>query len=286
VTIHLHSHGPSQNEQAFAFKASAAASKETKSRTLDSEYDVSKTIVDGSTPMRSAQAQPSSLGKPKEKSEAGGVMVHSIQFFRADTDLADSTSIPTNSPGPTTPRGPPRKPKQSGHALWVGNLPPGTDIHDLKDYFSQDATKDVESVFLISKSNCAFVNYKTEESCLAALSRFHDSRFYGARLVCRLRRGSLPPAPQTESPSVSVPTTSVQAENSADNTNNVENENVPIAGIPESRHPDSRIPNRYFIVKSLTLDDLQMSRESGIWATQAHNEGNLNQAYQVSFAFE
>src|SRR6201996_5238392 len=87
-------------------------------------------------------------------------------------------------------RGPPRKPKQSGHALWVGNLPPATHIIDLKDHFAREATEDIESVFLISKSNCAFVNYKTEASCAAAMTRFHDSRFQGVRLVCRLRRGS------------------------------------------------------------------------------------------------
>ncbi|RMD44354.1 hypothetical protein DV735_g819, partial [Chaetothyriales sp. CBS 134920] len=78
-------------------------------------------------------------------------------------------------------RGPPRKPKQSGHALWVGNLPPGAQIMDLKDHFSSEATDDIESVFLISKSNCAFVNYKTEASCTAAMVRFHDSRFQGVK---------------------------------------------------------------------------------------------------------
>ncbi|KAF7596181.1 hypothetical protein BBP40_003080 [Aspergillus hancockii] len=30
------------------------------------------------------------------------------------------------------------------------------------------------------------------------------------------------------------------------------------------------------------MDGLQMSRQSGIWATQAHNEDNLNQAYQTA----
>src|SRR3978361_1875901 len=95
-------------------------------------------------------------------------------------------------------RGPPRKPKQSGHALWVGNLPPATHIIDLKDHFSRDAIDDIESVFLISKSNCAFVNYKAEASCAAAMTRFHDSRFQGVRLVCRLRRGRASTATPTQ----------------------------------------------------------------------------------------
>jgi hypothetical protein len=61
---------------------------------------------------------------------------------------------PHPSPTSSIPRGPPRKPKQSGHALWVGNLPSATTVLALKDHFSREATKDIDSVFLISKSNC------------------------------------------------------------------------------------------------------------------------------------
>ncbi len=39
--------------------------------------------------------------------------------------------------------------------------------------------------------------------------------------------------------------------------------------------------NKYFIVKSLTLQDLELSIRNGIWATQSHNEDVLNKAYQV-----
>ena len=37
--------------------------------------------------------------------------------------------------------------------------------------------------------------------------------------------------------------------------------------------------------KSLSMDDLELSRQSGIWPTQAHNEGNLNHASQVSLKY-
>jgi RNA recognition motif. (a.k.a. RRM, RBD, or RNP domain) len=69
------------------------------------------------------------------------------------------------------PRGPPRKPKQSGFALWVGNLPRDVRLEELKDFF---AIEGLESIFLIRKSNCAFVNYKKEEDCAKALSTFND----------------------------------------------------------------------------------------------------------------
>ncbi|CAK7265678.1 hypothetical protein SEPCBS119000_001635 [Sporothrix epigloea] len=39
--------------------------------------------------------------------------------------------------------------------------------------------------------------------------------------------------------------------------------------------------DKYFILKSLTLRDLELSVQSGIWATQSHNEETLNEAYKT-----
>lgn len=175
------------------------------------------------------------------------------------------------------PRGPPRRPKQSGHALWVGNLPPSTNVLDLKDHFSKDATSDIESVFLISKSNCAFVNYKSEAACAAAVARFHDTRFQGVRLVCRLRRGASAASSGQSNPMSSRPGDEGQARGQEENrAPKVVEESL--ASRPQR---SSRVPDRYFIVKSLTLEDLELSRRSGIWATQTHNEAALNRAYEV-----
>lgn len=46
--------------------------------------------------------------------------------------------------------------------------------------------------------------------------------------------------------------------------------------------PPARMVDRYFIVKSLTVEDLELSKQSGIWATQSHNEAAMNQAFEVS----
>ncbi|KAL4919391.1 YT521-B-like domain-containing protein [Aspergillus aurantiobrunneus] len=202
------------------------------------------TIVDGSTHTRSSTAQGLS---------------------------ADSTSRPSKS---NAPKGPPRKPKQSGHALWVGNLAPSTNIVELKDYFSREATKDLESVFLISRSNCAFVNYNTEEACLRALSRFHDTRLRGARLVCRVRRGLMSPGPHSELTGLSVSDQPSlrEAEEMVKTTSTAD----------EGREGSysTKVSNRYFILKSSTVEDLEISRQSNIWATQAHNEESLNRAFE------
>ncbi|KAL4781159.1 YT521-B-like domain-containing protein [Aspergillus varians] len=200
------------------------------------------TIVDGSTHMRPSAAQGSSN---------------------------DSTSRPSKS---NIPKAPPRKPKQSGNALWVGNLAPGTNIVELKDYFSQDATDDLESVFLISRSNCAFVNYKTEEACLGALSRFHDTRLRGARLVCRVRRGLMSPGQHSELTGLADQPSMREAEEMV-KSNSAEDEG-------REASYSTRVSNRYFILKSLAVEDLEISRQSGIWATQSHNEESLNRAFE------
>jgi hypothetical protein len=198
-----------------------------------------------------------------------------------------------SGPVSSIPRGPPRKPKQSGHALWVGNLPPGTTVMALKDHFSREATRDIESLFLISKSNCAFVNYRSEASCTAAMHRFHDSRFNGVRLVCRLRRSSAPASGVPTGPSamvgsqqanVSPPRSPKVDGEAADTLQDGFLEHSP-GKTTETAPGISTSSSKYFIVKSLTLQDLELSVRNGIWATQSHNEDVLNKAFRVSLLF-
>ncbi|PYH47294.1 putative YT521-B-like splicing factor [Aspergillus saccharolyticus JOP 1030-1] len=224
-------------------KKATDSDRENGQRHSSTDYDVTKTIVDGSTPMR-------------------------------------ATSHSSQSLGSNALRGSPRKPKQSGHALWVGNLPPATNITDLKDHFSQEATEELVSVFLISKSNCAFVNYKTAAACAAALSRFNDCRFNGARLVCRLRHGSIPASFNQEFMSSSVSSPTQDGGESKQLIIEDDVESPKYRRIEESRRANARISSRYFVVKSLTIDDLEHSRQSNIWATQTHNEDQLNEAYE------
>lgn len=153
----------------------------------------------------------------------------------------------------------------------MGNLPPGASVVDLKDHFSQDATLDIESVFLISKSNCAFVNYNSAASCAAALARFHDSRFQGVRLVCRLRKGVSVPGSGTRG----VPDVLVLPPG---------DDELPAVPEPSPVPPQDGLRlDRYFVVKSLTVEDLELSKQSGIWATQTHNETSLNHAFEVRY---
>ncbi|KAL8803219.1 MAG: hypothetical protein Q9182_003320 [Xanthomendoza sp. 2 TL-2023] len=199
-----------------------------------------------------------------------------------------ASTAPKLTPGPipSSPRGPPRKPKQSGHALWVGNLPSGTKVIDLKDHFSREATKSIESVFLISKSNCAFVNYRTDEECAAAMARFHDSRFQGVRLVCRSRRsaagsaGGIPTGPATLMPAIAASQSAIE---SIRQNREVSSRAEAMAQAEDAGRGQSstRAADKFFIMKSLTVEDMELSIRNSIWATQAHNEEALNKAFDT-----
>jgi hypothetical protein len=43
----------------------------------------------------------------------------------------------------------------------------------------------------------------------------------------------------------------------------------------------AKVHDKYFVMKSLTVEDMELSVRNSIWATQAHNEDALNKAYDV-----
>ena len=60
-----------------------------------------------------------------------------------------------------------------------------------------------------------------------------------------------------------------------------QNREVSAKASAESPAQQMYINDKYFIVKSLTAEDLEFSVRSGIWATQGHNEEALNKAFKV-----
>jgi hypothetical protein len=45
--------------------------------------------------------------------------------------------------------------------------------------------------------------------------------------------------------------------------------------------PEDSPKDKFFVLKSLTVESLELSVRSRVWATQSHNEATLNKAYQV-----
>ncbi|KAK0733341.1 YT521-B-like domain-containing protein [Lasiosphaeria miniovina] len=196
---------------------------------------------------------------------------------------------------PNAVRGPPRKPRQSGHAIWIGNLPPQTDLMSLVHHVCSE-TGGLESLFLISKSNCAFANFKGDQACVTAQRKLHDSKFLTVRLVSRLRKSTVegpagvtaPTGPAaTSTPQSGASQESSEAGISEASENNAGRasptpaaEESELASPPADATSLQQQKDRFFILKSLTVEDLELSVKTSIWATQSHNETTLNSAFQ------
>ncbi|KAI8300288.1 Zinc finger CCCH domain-containing protein 45 [Colletotrichum sp. SAR11_59] len=144
----------------------------------------------------------------------------------------------------------------------------------------------LESLFLISKSNCAFANFKDETTCVTAQQKLHDSKFQSVRLVSRLRKSTVegatgvtaPTGPSASSGSQTphdVPVQPTVVEASTEAAAPEAAETKPATSVDAAPQKD-----KFFVLKSLTVEDLELSVRTGIWATQSHNEEALNGAFQ------
>jgi hypothetical protein len=146
-------------------------------------------------------------------------------------------------------------------------------------------TPGLESLFLISKSNCAFANFKDEEMCAAAQTKIHNSRFQNVGLVSRLRRSSVETSASASAPAGSAILTppSPALARTPSPKNESKSKDVSAEGNKQEAEDISLPKDKFFIVKSLTVEDLELSVRNGIWATQSHNEEALNNAYQACY---
>ncbi|KAJ7028437.1 YT521-B-like domain-containing protein [Mycena alexandri] len=195
----------------------------------------------------------------------------------------------------------------------------------------------VLSIFLISRSSCAFVNYLSAPHLAAAIARFNgvplrplDPRC--PRLVCRVRRkdddlragvggqrgmgmhrgwvrdklgkgreegGSGGDASSSETDTdlsaLSLGSASPLEDSSSELHPHAARRPPPrplgstsssgASGSGASTNSSllrTYFPQRFFILKSLTRDDLDLSVRTGLWATQKHNEGILDRAFRTS----
>ncbi|KAG2117752.1 YT521-B-like domain-containing protein [Suillus clintonianus] len=239
---------------------------------------------------------------------------------------------------------------RSEWVMWIGNVPGGTTHDELWKFLKRSPSMDndsfesedngVLSIFLISRSNCAFVNFDTEVHLRCAIVRFNGQQLHpherrGPRLVCRARRKEddlragvggqrgvgvhtryiREQSQQGQTDKQVAPSEDDQS-SPTDRFSNISSESghplavpVPLLSSDEeaararpslqfggsvkaqsnssyastnSSFLSRYFPKRFFILKSLTQSDLDLSVENGLWATQRHNEAILDQAYRTS----
>ncbi|KAF9560856.1 hypothetical protein EC968_005990 [Mortierella alpina] len=237
-----------------------------------------------------------------------------------------------------------KKPKELDKAMWVGNVLNDTTVAELQAIFEAEPTEaegDVEhdipeSIFILSKSNCAFVNYSSHEAVDRAVRRFHDREFKNTRLVCRPRKdpaseyvNKVPSSNRFQhqvmhygqAPYISEPMGYYNHDHPllaqrmdpryelSDAQTRMERMRLEASPAPGSsssggdgstsldpfKHKDkggskkSRstsslgyAESRYFIMKGLNDEDLKLSVQYGLWATQDHLVPLLNEAFSNS----
>ncbi|KAI6156487.1 YT521-B-like domain-containing protein [Pisolithus thermaeus] len=271
------------------------------------------------------------------------------------------SSPATSEKGSLAPAGPPpraqterpavRRPyhpnppsNRSEWVMWLGNVP-GDATHDElwrflqrpwspdpgKKESSEVAGNGVTSIFLISRSNCAFVNFDTEGSLQRAITKLNGQQLCPQdrrcpRLVCRARRreddlragvggqrgmgvhteyvrklrqrerekAKEPPSSSMDddksiasdaseiSIQSQVPPSPSDEDTTKEKSSTAKARSVSSYASTNSSFLTRYFPKRYFILKSLTRYDLDLSVERGVWATQKHNEIVLDQACRTS----
>ncbi|KAJ7900970.1 YT521-B-like domain-containing protein [Mycena olivaceomarginata] len=249
---------------------------------------------------------------------------------------------------------------RSDWVMWVGNVPSNAKHNKLWRFFTQGPsegvgrrwvagntsatpapgadithaftntsapTHGVLSIFLISRSSCAFINYASSLALSAAIERFHDALLRtgdwpGLEDSVGEQRGTGMHAhwvkererewENTESAPHSSPASashskSEETSTSEESVSANSNGHVPLRPLPRNQttmgltdhsHPDGsgdhssmstnssllarHFPQRFFILKSLTKEDVDLSVQTGVWATQYLNEGVLNHAFHTA----
>ncbi|KAF8194789.1 YT521-B-like domain-containing protein [Mycena galopus ATCC 62051] len=144
--------------------------------------------------------------------------------------------------------------------MWAGNVPPDARHDELWRFFTEGANSvahghGILSIFLIPHSACAFVNYSSAAALSAAIAQFDGSGAH-SESARNMNEDKDAATSSSASPGGSTSTTSSML----------------------ARH----FPQRFFILKSLTREDLDLSVRTGVWATQQHNEGVLDRAFRTA----
>ncbi|KAJ7814072.1 YT521-B-like domain-containing protein [Mycena leptocephala] len=306
------------------------------------------------------QQQPAPLSDSGGDHLGPGSLPASPTYARARPSTPSSSSAPPSSPvqreRPIVRRAyhPNPPAHRSEWVMWAGNVPSDA-VHDELWRFLTQPPDDsggsssasvssdnsgvdgvvpggggnrsgVLSIFLISRSSCAFVNYETEAHLQAAIARFNGVPLRAADPRCaRLRgmgmhtrwvkakekaareRGGDDSASASSNASTSDPGTPSSGEPSLAALSIHSSDDEHHRGAVSRERPQLRphqagggsnssgsytstnssllrehFPQRFFILKSLTRDDLDLSVQTGVWATQKHNEPVLDRAFRTS----
>ena len=250
------------------------------------------------------------------------------------------SSLTGSSSSNETPRVAPQGPMseaqrqgvRSNYVMWCGNVPSDATLEELWAFFTNipepdqkeppeaepsdlpcDNKAGIVSIFIIARSSCAFVNYRTQEQLERACEYFQGKPLRQqascAKLVCRPRkqedadyagvaaqrgkgihvawyreqkkteRERLAPTAggtlRQVDPEEGGPEEPPAASHSSCDSRSFSSTNSSLLQQPAFRH-------RFFILKSRSREALEHAISSSSWTTQPHNEPVLDQAFRNS----
>ncbi|KEF52684.1 uncharacterized protein A1O9_11101 [Exophiala aquamarina CBS 119918] len=147
----------------------------------------------------------------------------------------------------------------------------------LRDYFSEAAPYNVLSVAYNPDAKYAFVNFTSEGSRAAAITHAATNMFEGRRLDCRIRQGSMSRSTKVHY-GMSYPGRASFTV-SSQQSNSVEQQAQELLHFPEVLQAEWG-KDKYFILKSFSLDALSRSIETGQWYIPKRHCTRLNIAFK------
>lgn len=180
--------------------------------------------------------------------------------------------------------------------MWVGNLPSKTTHAELQQFLSHST--EVVSIFVITQSNCAFVNFDSEEALHGCIAEFNGVKLRPnnprcPNLLCRIRtkeddeRAGVGGQRQAH-----IHRDAVKVKDFGPGSPLVKQVVEPSRSETPSTNESSdstsssllvqHFPRRFFIIKSFTPAQLEESVRTGLWTTQGRNEAPLNRAFRTS----
>ena len=208
---------------------------------------------------------------------------------------------------------------RSDFVMWCGNVPSDATLEELWDFFggipnSYQALASSEtvagntgrneearikatnsagilSIFIISRSSCAFINYATPQDLERACSYFQDKPLREKptcpRLVCRPRKlEDAEYAGVAAQRGKGVHTNwfreRLRAEREELGASESLSEDHSFTSTNSSLLRQPQFSHRFFILKSRSHEALDTALRSSVWSTQSHNEPVLDQAFRNS----
>lgn len=178
--------------------------------------------------------------------------------------------------------GPPLKPKQTGYSLWIGNLPFDVSIFEILQIFGFN---NISSVFLIQKTFCAFVNFDSEHALNTAkdIFRANGEKIRNKKIMIKVQKqeDALPSSSSSSSSLTSSQSAMIIPAGSNPDQEDTMDELTSGLSTISIQEREQNTQARFFICKSLTLDELRVSQKLGIWSTQSKNVALFNRAFQT-----